>query len=57
MCSYVEEELDLTAILLGSTVVHVKPNVMRFEVTNPDGEKYICRVTIENGEFRVVRDD
>ena len=56
MCNYVEDELDLTATLLGATVVHAKPDVMRFEVTSPNGETWIAKVTIDDGEFRVSRD-
>lgn len=57
MCNYAESELDLTAILLGATVVHVKPDVLRFEVTAPDGSTWIAKVTIEDGQFRVDKDE
>jgi hypothetical protein len=57
VCNYVEDELDLTATLLGATVVHVKPEVMRFEVRDPrTGAVWIARVTIEDGRFHVVRE-
>lgn len=58
MCNYAEDELELTATLLGAVVVHVKPEVMRFEVKDPvEGGTWIAKVTIEDGKFHVVRDD
>lgn len=56
MCNYTEEELALTATLIGATVVHAKDDVMRFEVKGSDGETWIAKVTIEDGKFVVVRD-
>jgi outer membrane lipoprotein-sorting protein len=56
VCNYAEDELELTAILMGATVVHAKPDVMRFEVTAPNGSKWIAKVTIEEGKFLVEKD-
>lgn len=56
MCSYVEDELALTNMLYGATVVHVKPDVMRFEVEKA-GEKWTMKVTIEDGLFKIERDE
>jgi hypothetical protein len=56
VCNYVEDELALTNMLYGATVVHVKPDVMRFEVEKA-GEKWTMKVTIENGRFKVERED
>lgn len=56
MCNYVEDELALTNLLYGATVVHVKPDVMRFEVEK-DGETWTMKVTIEDGRFKIERDE
>lgn len=55
MCNYVEDELDLTKTLMGATVVHVKRDVLRFEVQGEEGP-WIAKVTIEDGAFHVERD-
>lgn len=57
MCNYAEDELELTRTLYGSKIVHVKPDVLRVEVEGDDGETWIAKVYIENGQFQVIRDD
>ncbi len=57
MCNYVEDDLDMTQTLMGATVVHAKPDVMRFEVRGAEGATWVAKVTIRDGRFHVERED